>query len=91
VVHGDRRIEHQRGIPKDLTWTPGGYPAVVHRNVAGSALYLSEWNGASWTKATRSGNTMIERRIIVRPNGQPFVAGRESSSGVTVWQRGVKP
>lgn len=125
--------------PKDLTWTPGGFPAVVHQNIDASALYLSEWNGsafvqrtietsvpndfggeagvaygasaqpmvilgysarplgfyewngASWTKSLLSSNTMIERRIIVRPNGQPFVASRESSVGLTLWQRGIQP
>jgi hypothetical protein len=127
------------GRPKDLTWTPDGFPAVVHQNVDASALYLSEWNGssfvqrtievsapdglggeagvaysaagqpmvilgysarplgfyewngASWTKSLLSSNTMIERRITVRPDGQPFVASRESSVGLTLWQRGVQP
>jgi len=127
------------GAPKDLAWTPAGFPAVVHQNVDASALYLSEWNGssfvqrtietsdpnsfggnagvaygpaaqpmvvlgfglrplgfyewngASWTKSLLSSNTMIEREIIVRSNGQPFVASRESSVGLTLWQRGMAP
>lgn len=127
------------GRPKDLIWTPGGFPSVLHQNVDASALYLSEWNGssfvqrtvetgvpgefggeagvaygaggqpmvalgysarplgfyewngASWTKSLLSSNTLVARRITVRPNGQPFVASRESSVGVTLWQRGFQP
>lgn len=124
------------GAPKDLTWKPDGFPAVVYANVDGTALYLSEWNGssfvprtietgaggtfdhtagvaygasaqpmvvlgsglrfyewngASWTKSLLSSNTLFERRITVRPDGQPFLASWESSVGLTIWKRGVTP
>lgn len=125
------------GAPKDLTYKPDGFPAVVFQNVDGTALYLSEWdgsgfvqrtietgasgsfdardagvgygataqpmvifgypsrplafyewNGASWTKTTLSSNTLTGGRITVKPNGQPVAASRETSVGLTFWQRG---
>jgi hypothetical protein len=51
-----------------------------------------EWNGASWTKTTISTNSTIDNRAIaIRPSGQPFVAAREVSLGLIIWQRGVQP
>ena len=57
------------GSPKDLTWTPGGFPAVLHQNVDGSALYLSEWNGSSF----------VQRTVEVGPAGS---FGFSSGAGV---------
>lgn len=127
------------GEPKNLTYKPDGFPAVVFQDVDGSALYLSEWNGSSfvqrtietgavgsfvgrdagvayrvttqpmvvlgyavrplafyewngaaWTKTTLSSNSLVGGRITVKPGGQPVLASRETTTGLTFWQRGAE-